>query len=219
VRVSSIEPNLLDDELLAFWIQHPKVCKHWHIPLQSGSNSVLGRMRRRYRAEWYADRVRKIREAIPDAGIGADVIVGFPGETDAEFAATEELLKELPVSYLHVFTYSERPGTPALEFGASVPLAVRAARSERLRALSIRKRRLFHEQFVGRTVPVLAEGRTEDGSMTGLTEQYVRVEWKASREGASGISMVRIASANDDTCVGHEVRNGTIDERSTSYAA
>jgi threonylcarbamoyladenosine tRNA methylthiotransferase MtaB len=219
IRVSSIEPNLLDDQLLEFWIENPKVCKHWHIPLQSGSNSVLARMRRRYRAEWYADRVRRIREAVPDAGIGVDVIVGFPGESEAEFGETERLLKELPVSYLHVFSYSERPGTPAAEIESPVPSAVRAARSERLRQLSARKRRMFHERFVGHTVSVLVEGRTEQGWHAGLTEQYVRVEWEPDGAPESDVQQVLVVSANEETCVGRPVRSGSIDERTSSYAA
>jgi threonylcarbamoyladenosine tRNA methylthiotransferase MtaB len=219
VRVSSIEPNLLDDDLLDFWLRNPKMCKHWHIPLQSGSNSVLARMRRRYRAEWYAARVRQIRRAVPDACLGADVIVGFPGESDEEYSETESLLKELPVSYLHVFTYSERPGTPAVEMAAPVPADVRAARSECLRQLSARKRRLFHEQFVGRTMTVLAEGRTEHGRATGLTEHYVRVEWESEDASAPGFQEVMIDAANEETCVGRLLRRDTSDERATSYAA
>lgn len=219
IRVSSIEPNLLDDELLDFWIGSPKVCKHWHIPLQSGSNTVLARMRRRYRAEWYADRVRRIREAVPDACIGVDVIVGFPGESQAEFGQTESLLKELPVSYLHVFTYSERPGTPAAESESPVPSEVRSARGERLRHLSARKRRMFHEQFVGRTVPVLVEGRTEQGWHAGLTEHYVRVEWEPDGTLENDLQYVLIDSANEETCIGRPVRSSSIDERTSSYAA
>jgi threonylcarbamoyladenosine tRNA methylthiotransferase MtaB len=219
IRVSSIEPNLLDDRLLEFWIGSPRVCKHWHIPLQSGSNAVLARMKRRYRAEWYADRVRRIRHAVPDAGIGVDVIVGFPGETEAEFAETEGLLKELPVSYLHVFNYSERPGTPAAALESPVPATVRAARSERLRQLSSRKRRMFHEQFVGCTVQVLVEGRTEQGWHAGLTDRYVRVEWEPDGSSESDLHHVLVVSANEETCIGRSVRSGSIDERTSSYAA
>lgn len=219
IRVSSIEPNLLDDDLLNFWIGSPKVCKHWHIPLQSGSNTVLGRMRRRYRVEWYADRVRRIRQAVPDAGIGVDVIAGFPGESEAEFGETVALLIELPVSYLHVFTYSERPGTPAAESSAQVPPEVRATRSEQLRRLSVRKRRMFHEQFVGRTVSVLVEGRTERGWHAGLSEHYVRVEWEPDGAPESDLQNILIESANEETCIGRPVRSSSIDERTSSYAA
>ncbi len=219
IRISSIEPNLLDDPLLDFWLHEPKVCKHWHIPLQSGSNSVLARMRRRYRAEWYVDRVRRIREAAPQGGIGADVIVGFPGETEGEFSETESLLKELPVSYLHVFSYSERPGTPALDLATPVPLEVRAERSERLRSLSARKRRIFHEQFVGRTLRVLAEGRTEHGWISGLTEEYVRVEWKPVEDDPEEMEWVRIEQANDETCIGRIDRTAHTTERASSHAA
>lgn len=219
LRVSSVEPNLLSDELLELWINEPKLCKHWHIPLQSGSNAVLGRMRRRYRSEWYADRIGRIASAVPDAGIGADVIVGFPGETGSEFDETERLIKDLPLSYLHVFTYSGRPGTPALDMAGQVPPAERAARSERLRALSQRKRRIFHDRFVGRVVDVLVEGHTEPGTAGGLTEHYVRVEWRPTSATPHGIIPVTIVASGNESCVGDPIHQQSPQSGSASYAA
>ena len=179
IRISSIEPNLLTDEILAFVADHEQVCRHFHIPLQSGSDSVLRRMRRRYTAGMYGDLVRRVRERFPDAGIGVDVITGFPGETEAEFDETHQLLADLPVSYLHVFTYSERPNTPAAESGERVPPSVRAQRNEQLRILGQRKRKLFAEQHAGRTVEVLAESTVEDGMRFGFTDSFLRVGFDA----------------------------------------
>jgi len=202
IRISSIEPNLLSDELLDFWVSEPKLCKHWHIPLQSGSDAVLRLMRRRALSETYRDRVTTIRRAVPSAGIGADVIVGFPGETDDLFEETYDFLRDLPVTYLHVFTYSERPNTPAASFDLRVEPRVRAARSERLRSLGLRKRRLFYESFVGRTVAVLLETKHAGADCSGLTEEYVRVRVRAGGGRTNSIVPVTITGASDDYCVG-----------------
>lgn len=174
-RISSIEPNLLTDEIIAFVAQSKRFVPHFHIPLQSGSNRVLGLMRRRYKRELYADRVQKIKELMPHACIGVDVIVGHPGETDELFKETYYFLNELPISYLHVFTYSERPNTMALAIKPVVPGHVRAERSKMLHILSDKKRRAFYDSQVGRMAIVLFEEDIEDGRMQGFTENYVRV--------------------------------------------
>ncbi|AUD01637.1 tRNA (N(6)-L-threonylcarbamoyladenosine(37)-C(2))-methylthiotransferase MtaB [Spirosoma pollinicola] len=174
-RISSIEPNLLTDEIIAFVAQSKRFVPHFHVPLQSGSNRVLGLMRRRYKRELYVNRVQKIKELMPHACIGVDVIVGHPGETDAEFKETYLFLNELPISYLHVFTYSERPNTTALDIKPIVPGNVRAERSKMLHILSDKKRRAFYDSQVGRDATVLFEEDVENGLMQGFTENYIRV--------------------------------------------
>ena len=202
IRISSVEPNLLTDELLDYWIGEDILCNHWHIPLQSGSDPVLRRMRRRYGTDWYRDRIDRIHRNVPDAGIGADVIVGFPGETDEYFEETVSFLKDMPLSYLHVFTYSERPWTDAPELTGQVEPRIRSERSERLRALSDRKRRSFHEGFVGRIVQVLTESRDESGRMTGLSAEYVRVAMDDSMIEPNNILPVHIVEAGTHECTG-----------------
>jgi threonylcarbamoyladenosine tRNA methylthiotransferase MtaB len=174
-RISSIEPNLLTDEIIAFVAQSKRFVPHFHVPLQSGSNRVLGLMRRRYKRELYADRVAKIKELMPHACIGVDVIVGHPGETETEFKETYLFLNELPISYLHVFTYSERSNTTAVSIRPVVPGHVRAERSKMLHILSDKKRRAFYETQLGREATVLFEEDVENGMMQGFTENYVRV--------------------------------------------
>jgi threonylcarbamoyladenosine tRNA methylthiotransferase MtaB len=151
------------------------MAKHFHIPLQSGSDDVLKKMRRRYDRDSYGDLIHRIKRQIPDCGIGADVIVGFPGETDAQFEETQAFLTELPVSYLHVFTYSERPNTPAREFATSVEPRLRFKRSEQLRLLSQKKREAFHRSMIGKVVSVLMEADVENGMRLGFSENYIRV--------------------------------------------
>ena len=174
-RISSIEPNLLTDEIMAFVARSKRFVPHFHVPLQSGSNAVLALMRRRYKRELYAERVAKIKELMPHACIGVDVIVGHPGETDEAFLETFHFLNELPVSYLHVFTYSERPNTHALSLKPVVNPSKRADRSKMLHSLSDKKRRFFYDQQVGREASVLFEEDVENGQMLGFTENYVRV--------------------------------------------
>lgn len=174
-RISSIEPNLLTDEILATVAQSTRFVPHFHVPLQSGSNAVLSLMRRRYKRELYADRVAQIKTLMPNACIGVDVIVGHPGETDEAFRETYQFLTDLPVSYLHVFTYSERPDTTALAIRPVVPGHVRAERSKMLHILSEKKRRAFYESQVGNAATVLFEEDVTDGLMQGFTENYVRV--------------------------------------------
>ena len=174
-RISSIEPNLLSNNIIETVAQSQRFVPHFHIPLQSGSNKMLRLMRRRYLRERYADRVQHIKKLMPYGCIGADVIVGFPGETEDDFKETYRFLSELPVSYLHVFTYSERANTPAAAMDGAVPPNVRRERSAMLRTLSEKKRRQFYEENVGRTGTVLFEDDVEDGRMHGFTENYVRV--------------------------------------------
>lgn len=176
VRISSIEPNLLKDETINFVAASNCFVPHFHIPLQSGSNALLKKMRRRYMRELYVDRVESIKSKMPDACIGVDVIVGFPGETDELFLETFNFLNELDISYLHVFTFSERDNTPAAEMKDVVPLKVRKKRSKMLRGLSAKKRRAFYESQLNSTHEVLFEGENKSGYINGFTENYVKVK-------------------------------------------
>ncbi len=175
LRISSIEPNLLKNETIEFVSKSRTFVPHFHIPLQSGSNDILKKMKRRYLRELYVDRVTKIREVMPHACIGVDVIVGFPGETDEHFLETYHFLNDLDISYLHVFTYSERDNTEAVEMEGVVPKNVRAKRSKMLRGLSVKKRRAFYESQIGTTRTVLFEGENKEGYIHGFTENYVKV--------------------------------------------
>lgn len=174
-RISSIEPNLLTEEIIEFVAQSRKFVPHFHIPLQSGSNKILGLMRRRYQRELYQGRVEKIKSVMPHCGIGVDVIVGFPGETKADFLKTYEFLNKLPISYLHVFTYSERDNTLAASMEGVVSHKERSERSKMLHILSDKKRRAFYEKNLMRTATVLFENDIEEGRMHGFTENYIRV--------------------------------------------
>lgn len=179
-RISSVEPNLLTDEIIDFVAKSERFVPHFHIPLQSGSDTVLAGMRRRYKSEVYRRRVDHILDRMPDACIGVDVIVGFPGETEDHFSETVDFLDELPIAYLHVFTYSERPGTVAVnqtEDGTwqAIPNEVRSGRNRTLRRLSSRKRRAFYERFAGARRSVLWESAGEDGMLEGFTDNYIRV--------------------------------------------
>lgn len=177
-RISSIEPNLLHKDIISFVAASEKFVPHFHIPLQSGSNRTLKRMRRRYLRELYEERVNYIHAHIPDCCIGVDVIVGFPGETEEDFLETYQFLNQLNISYLHVFTYSERANTIANEMENPVPLKVRQKRSRMLRNLSEKKRRKFYEENLGKYKLVLFEEDIEDGYMHGFTENYIRVRAK-----------------------------------------
>jgi threonylcarbamoyladenosine tRNA methylthiotransferase MtaB len=175
IRISSIEPNLLTDDIIRLAVDSEKLCPHFHIPLQSGSGEVLKRMRRRYNTGLYTDRIETVRRLLPDCGIGIDVIVGFPGETDALFDETYRYLVDLPFSYLHVFSYSERPETHALSLDGSVPHPERARRSSMLRILSEKKRAAFSRASLGQTRRVLFETGGEQEFSTGFTDNYIRV--------------------------------------------
>ena len=177
LRISSIEPNLLKNETIDFVSKSNSFVPHFHIPLQSGSDEILNQMKRRYLSGLYVDRVKKIKEVMPDACIGVDVIVGFPGESDAHFLETYHFLNELDISYLHVFSYSERDNTPAAVMADTVPIDVRNKRSKMLRGLSVKKRRAFYETQLSSTKTVLFEGENKDGYIHGFTENYVKVKY------------------------------------------
>lgn len=176
LRISSIEPNLLKDKTIDFVSSSQHFVPHFHIPLQSGSNDLLRKMKRRYRRELYVDRVERIKSTMPDACIGVDVIVGFPGETDERFLETYEFLNALDISYLHVFTYSERDNTEAAAMSNVVPKSIRKKRSKMLRGLSAKKRRAFYESQLGKTKTVLFEDQNKEGYIHGFTENYVKVK-------------------------------------------
>ena len=176
LRISSIEPNLLKNETIEFVSKSRTFVPHFHIPLQSGSNVILGKMKRRYQREIYTERVNKIREVMPHACIGVDVIVGFPGETDEHFLETYHFLNEMDISYLHVFTYSERDNTEAATMEGVVPMTVRNKRSKMLRGLSVKKRRSFYENQLGSLRTVLFESENKEGYIHGFTENYVKVK-------------------------------------------
>jgi len=177
-RISSIEPNLLTDEVIEFVARSKRFVPHFHIPLQSGSNKVLSLMRRRYRRELYVERVAKIKSLMPDCCIGVDVIVGHPGETHELFLESYQFLNELDISYLHVFTYSERENTLATTIKPVVPKSGRAERSKMLHILSEKKKRHFYDQQIGKTGTVLFEDEIQNGQMLGFTENYIRVAVK-----------------------------------------
>ncbi len=174
-RISSIEPNLLTNEIIAFVANSDKFMPHFHIPLQSGSNRILGLMRRRYKRELYAERVQLIKTLMPHCAIGVDVIVGFPGETTEDFNETYQFLHGLDISYLHVFTYSERDNTKALEISPVVPMRERHERNKALRNLSYMKMQYFTQQHAGQTRKVLFEGHAKDNMMEGYTDNYIKV--------------------------------------------
>ena len=195
-RISSIEPNLLTHEIIDFVANSKRFMPHFHIPLQSGSDKLLKLMKRRYLSDLYLDRVKHIRQVLPQAGIGVDVIVGFPGETDDEFLKTYNFLNELPVSYLHVFTYSERPNTAAAIMKGAVAKEVRNMRSKMLRSLSEKKKRFFYEQNVGQVANVLFENDIEDGIMYGFTENYIRASAKYDPLRVNEIIPISISQIN-----------------------
>lgn len=201
VRISSIEPNLLKNETIDFVAGSRHFVPHFHIPLQSGSNTILKRMRRRYLRELYADRVSRIREVMPHACIGVDVIVGFPGETEEHFMETYEFLHELEVSYLHVFTFSERADTPAADMDGVVPPAERSRRSKMLRSLSAKKRRAFYQSQLGTEQTVLFEGENKKGYIHGFTGNYVKVKapWDPALTGTT--MRVRLTEIDPDGLV------------------
>ncbi len=186
-RISSIEPNLLTDEIIAFVAQSRAFMPHFHIPLQSGSNKILGLMRRRYRKELYRQRVEKIKQLMPHAAIGVDVIVGFPSETEEDFRETFDFLHDLDISYLHVFTYSERDNTKALDIQPAVPVNTRHERNKSLRNLSYMKLQYFTGLHAGQMRPVLFEGHNKDGMMEGYTDNYIRIQTPYREEWANRI--------------------------------
>lgn len=197
IRISSIEPNLLSDEIIEFVSTSSRFVPHFHIPLQSGSNKILKLMRRRYQRELYTSRVEKIKNAMPHACIGVDVIVGFPGETREDFLETYTYLNELNIAYLHVFTYSERDNTIAATLPGIISAKDRAERSKMLHILSDKKRRRFYEENLGQQFTVLFENDIEDGQMHGFTENYIRVTAKYDPLLINELKPVKLIAIND----------------------
>lgn len=198
IRISSIEPNLLTNEIIAFVSQSKRFVPHFHIPLQSGSNKILGLMKRRYRKELYVERVSKIKQLLPDCCIGVDVIVGFPGESREDFLETYNFLNDLDISYLHVFTYSERENTPAADMGGTVPGSQRADRSKMLHILSEKKRRAFYETQLGKNFEVLFEADHKEGLLHGFTRNYVKVRIDYDPLSVREIKNVQLVSIGPD---------------------
>ena len=192
IRISSIEPNLFTDEIIEFCATSQKFMPHFHVPLQSGSDKILSDMRRRYKRDLYQNRVEKIKSVLPDACIGVDVIVGFPGETNNDFLNTYNFLNELEISYLHVFTYSERPDTDAVEMGEVVSKEKRAERSRMLHILSDKKRRFFHDQFVNQRRPVLFENM-KNGKLLGHTDNYIQIQTDGTPDLINTIHPVKLS--------------------------
>lgn len=213
IRISSIEPNLLTEEIIEFVASSSKFAHHFHIPLQSGNNKILNAMKRRYQKEFYVERVRLIKQIIPDCCIGVDVIVGFPGENEADFLATYNFLNELDISYLHVFSYSERPNTLATEMGQVVSKKERNIRSKMLRSLSEKKRRYFYEQFIGKSMNVLFENDVEAGKIHGFTDNYIRVGVSFSKEYVNQIIEVEMGDVNPSGIV-----NGGLTKNLVNFA-
>lgn len=198
-RISSIEPNLLSNEIISFCLNDAqRFVPHFHVPLQSGNDRLLKAMRRKYERSLYAERVSSIKSLRADACIGVDVIVGFPGETDEEFMDTIDFLKDLDISYLHVFTYSERANTTAVKLGNPVPMAVRRERSKILHILSDKKKRAFYEQNLGTERSVLFEHEEDEGVMFGFTENYVKVKFPYDAEMANTFRKVKLTEIDRD---------------------
>ena len=201
LRISSIEPNLLKDETIDFVSQSNSFVPHFHIPLQSGSDDLLKLMSRRYLTQLYTNRIESIKEAMPNACIGVDVIVGFPGETDEDFLETYNYLNALDISYLHVFTYSERPNTKAAGMDGVVPKNIRAKRSKMLRGLSAKKRRAFYESQIGNELTVLFESENKKGFIHGFTENYVKVKAPWNPELMNTLHTIKLTKIDEDGLV------------------
>jgi len=209
IRISSIEPNLLTDEIINLTAESEKLCKHFHIPLQSGSDTILRSMQRRYSAEDYRQVISKTKHLIPHVGIGVDVIVGYPSETEKEFMETYNFLLNLPISYLHVFTYSERPDTKALTIPESVDPAERKRRSKMLRILSDKKKNYFYNQMIGKNIDVLFESKDEDSTVKGFSSNYVRVQNRFNEDLENQICNVAVSGIENGLVYGEikEIKN------------
>jgi threonylcarbamoyladenosine tRNA methylthiotransferase MtaB len=206
-RISSIEPNLLSNEVIEFVSRSRRFAPHFHIPLQSGSDAILKKMKRRYLRDLYTERINTIRTLIPHACIGVDVITGFPGETDAYFMETYEYLNKLDISYLHVFTYSERDNTEAQQMDQVVPVAVRRKRNKMLRILSIKKLRQFYEQHRQTSRNVLFEIEPSNGFLHGFTDNYIKIKTPYLPELCNQVSDVRLLDIREDGCMEIELEN------------
>lgn len=212
-RISSIEPNLLKDEIIEFVAASKRFVPHFHVPLQSGSNKILNAMRRRYLKDLYTDRVAAIKKAMPHACIGVDVIVGFPGETGAEFLETYNFINELDVSYLHVFTYSERPNTDAIEMQGIVPVPVRKERNKMLRILSEKKQRHFYEQHIGSARKVLFESENKNGILSGFTDNYIKTSIPFDGSLCNKMEKVKLLSLNEQgNCIGELIEQQILEQ-------
>jgi len=201
LRISSIEPNLLKDETIDFVSKSTSFVPHFHIPLQSGSDELLKKMKRRYLRNTYSERVHRIKSVLPNACIGVDVIVGFPGETDALFLETYNYLNEIDISYLHVFTYSERPNTEAVDLDGVIPKKTRAKRSKMLRGLSAKKRRSFYENQLGNTLTALFENENKEGYINGFTENYVKVKTPWNPDLVNTLHTITLTEIDEDGLV------------------
>ena len=206
IRISSIEPNLLNDDIISFVAKSKRFVPHFHIPLQSGSDRILKSMRRRYLTPLYTQRIAAIKELMPHACVGVDVIVGYPGETEEDFLTSYRFLVDLDISYLHVFTYSERPNTEALTIEEVIPQAVRNKRSKMLRALSVKKRRAFYESQLGKSYTVLFEGENKKGYCTGFTENYVKVRTPWNPELVNSLQEVVLESIDSEGYVRFKIK-------------
>jgi threonylcarbamoyladenosine tRNA methylthiotransferase MtaB len=209
IRVSSIEPNLLTDEIIDLAASSDKICKHFHIPLQSGSDTILKSMQRRYNKNDYRKVISQLKNKIPDAGIGVDVIVGYPGETEDHFIETYNFLLDLPISYLHVFTYSERPNTKAIELSENVNIAERKRRNRMLRILSDKKRNDFYREMIGKDLEVLFESENEDGIIKGFSSNYVRFQNNFHHNLTNQLAVVKVMGIQNQLAYGEikEIKN------------
>ncbi len=201
IRISSVEPMDWTNELIELVASSPRICKHAHVPLQSGSDKVLRRMHRKYRPWHYADRIERIRRAMPDAAIGADVMVGFPGETDDDFEQTRAFIDALPFTYLHVFTYSSRPGTPSAEMPDQIPVQVARERNRILRELATEKKRAFMQSFVGRELEAITLTRFDGEYTEALTDNYLKLKVRNPQE-ANQLLRIQVRSVETDALVG-----------------
>jgi threonylcarbamoyladenosine tRNA methylthiotransferase MtaB len=212
-RVSSIEATYLTDAMIDFFARSPKFCRHLHVPLQSGDDGILKAMRRPYTRARYMDLLSRIADRIPDVGIGADVMVGFPGESDAAFRATCDVVEGCPVVFLHVFPYSPREGTPASRMPQQVDPKVKKARSAHLRQMGRQKAEAFQRRFLGTTVEVLLEGRRDsDGTLQGVTDNYIRVLTRGPDSARNRLHPVRLERLEDGHAFGRLVEGSGPDE-------
>jgi len=205
IRISSIEPNLLSDEIIELAAHSEKLCKHFHIPLQSGSPRILKAMQRRYSLQDYDNLIYKVKKHLPDSAIGVDVIVGFPGETEEDFIHTHNFLRELPISYLHVFTYSERPDTKAISLPGTIDIQERKRRNNILRILSEKKRAIFYSEMIGTNQEVLFENADRNGQMQGFTSNYIKFQTEFNDTIAGQICPVNLLEANAEYCRGEVI--------------
>lgn len=210
IRISSIEPNLLSDDILNLTAENEKMCNHFHIPLQSGSNKVLKLMQRRYKTEDYKELIHKAAEKIENVGIGVDVIVGFPGETEDDFLETYNFLKELPISYLHVFTYSERPDTKAIDMPGQVDVIERKRRNNMLRILSEKKRNEFYRKMIDKELTVLFENENVNGFMKGFSSNYMRVKYPFIENLKNQFAKIKIKELDENIATAELITNEKI---------